>query len=223
MANEHVSMTLDVLPGTFGGIIAAIAGFNELVSSATTLAGAVGKSTSAVESMALTAGVALAGAAAAAASSAGEFDRSMKLVQAVSGQSAAEISVLTQRAKEFTSQYKVGIDKVISPERTAAGFLEKIITRPNVADLTAFGAGNAEILDMTIKNKKIFGKKVSELSPTKDNIIISKNKENHELDIPQPDDILNEGDKISILVKRGAFGKAEKKFMDDGGGGLFGF
>ena len=45
---------------------------------------------------------------------------------------------------------KVGIDKVISPERTAAGFLEKIITRPNVADLTAFGAGNAEILDITL-------------------------------------------------------------------------
>ena len=112
MPNEHVSMTLDVLPGTFGGIIAAIAGFNELVSSATTLAGAVGQSTSAVESMALTAGVALAGAGAAAASAAGEFDRSMKLVQAVSGQSAAEINVLTQRANEFTSQYKIGIDKV---------------------------------------------------------------------------------------------------------------
>lgn len=118
---------------------------------------------------------------------------------------------------------KVGIDKVISPERTAAGFLEKIITRPNVADLTAFGAGNAEILDMTIENKKIFGKRVSELSPTKDYIIISRNKDNHELEIPQPDDILNKGDKISILVKRGAFGKAEKKFMDEGGGGLFGF
>ena len=116
---------------------------------------------------------------------------------------------------------KVGIDKVISPERTAAGFLEKVITRPNVADLTAFGAGNAEILDMTIQNPKVFGKKISEFSPTKDYIIISKNKDNHELEIPQPDDILNDGDKISILVKRNAFEKAEKKFM--GAGGLFGF
>ena len=116
---------------------------------------------------------------------------------------------------------KVGIDKVISPERTAAGFLEKVITRPNVADLMAFGAGNAEILDMTIQNPKVFGKKVSEFSPTKDYIIISKNCPNHELEIPQPDDILNNGDKISILVKRNAFEKAEKKFM--GAGGLFGF
>lgn len=110
---------------------------------------------------------------------------------------------------------KVGIDKVISPERTAAGFLEKFITRPNVADLMTFGAGNAEILDMTIKNPKVFGKKVSEFSPTKDYIIISRNQD-HKLEIPQPDDILSNGDKISVLVKRNAFEKVEKKFTGSG-------
>lgn len=114
---------------------------------------------------------------------------------------------------------KVGIDKVISPERTAAGFLEKVITRPNVADLMTFGAGNAEILDMTIKNPKLFGKQISDVSPTKDYIIISKNR-GEELVIPQPDDILSNGDKISVLVKRKAFEKAEKKFM--GSNRLFG-
>lgn len=107
---------------------------------------------------------------------------------------------------------KVGINEVISPERTAAGFLEKVITRPNVADLIAFGEGNAEILDMIIKNPKVFGKPISEFSPTKDYIIISKYGPNG-LEIPQPDDLLENGDKISILVKRNAFEKAEKKFM----------
>ena len=68
---------------------------------------------------------------------------------------------------------------------------------------------------MTIKNPKVFGKKVSEFSPTKDYIIISRNKDNHELEIPQPDDILSNGDKISILVKRNAFKKAEQKFMGE--------
>lgn len=110
---------------------------------------------------------------------------------------------------------KVGIDKVISPERTAAGFLEKFITRPNVVDLMTFGAGNAEILDMTIKNPKVFGKKISEFSPTKDYIIISRNQD-HKLEIPQPDDILSNGDKISVLVKRNAFEKVEKKFAGSG-------
>jgi len=114
---------------------------------------------------------------------------------------------------------KVGIDKVISPERTAAGFLEKVITRPNVADLMAFGQGSAEILDMTIKNPKVYGRRIAEFSPTEDYIIISKNYEEG-LEIPQPDDILSNGDKISILVKRDAFKKAEKMFT--GGKSLFG-
>lgn len=109
---------------------------------------------------------------------------------------------------------KVGIDKVISPERTAAGFLEKVITRPNVADLMTFGKGTAEILDMTIKNSKIFGKRIGDVSPTEDYIIISKN-EDEGIEIPQPDDILSNGDKISILVKRNAFKKAEQKFMGE--------
>jgi trk/ktr system potassium uptake protein len=107
---------------------------------------------------------------------------------------------------------KVGIDDVISPEITAAGFLEKIITRPNVADLTAFGKGNAEILDMIIENEKVTGKKVSEVSPTDDYMIIAT-YHGGKLIIPKPDTVLNKGNKISILVKRGSFQKATKKFM----------
>lgn len=107
---------------------------------------------------------------------------------------------------------KVGIDDVISPEITAAGFLEKIITRPNVADLTAFGKGNAEILDMIIENEKVTGKKIAEVSPTEDYMIIAT-YHGGKLKIPNPDTVLNKGNKISILVKRGSFKKAAKKFM----------
>lgn len=106
---------------------------------------------------------------------------------------------------------KVGIDNVISPERTAAGYLEKIITRPNVADLTTFGQGDAEILDMIITNKKVIGKLISEVSPAEDYIIIAT-YENGKLNIPQQNDILTKGEKISILVKRNALKKTEKKF-----------
>ena len=107
----------------------------------------------------------------------------------------------------------VGVDKVISPEITAAGFLEKIITRPNVADLTTFGKGDGEIFDMVISNKKITGKKISEVSPTEDYIIIATYPENKELKIPNGNMVLNKGDKISILVKKGSFKKADKMFM----------
>jgi len=107
---------------------------------------------------------------------------------------------------------KVGIDDVINPEITAAGFLKKIITHPNVADLTTFGKGDAEIIDMIIENKKVAGKKVSEVSPTEDYIIIATYPED-KLTIPKPDTVLKKGHKISILVKRDSFKKVAKKFM----------
>ena len=69
---------------------------------------------------------------------------------------------------------KIGIDEVINPERTAAGYLEKIISRPHVADLTAFGEGDAEILDMIITNNKVIGKQIYEVSPDDDYIIIAR-------------------------------------------------
>ena len=95
---------------------------------------------------------------------------------------------------------KVGIDDVISPELTAAGYLEKIITRPKVADIIVFGKGNAEILDITVKNEKVIGKRINEISPTDNYIIIAVYKDG-EITIPKGDMVLSEGDKISILVK----------------------
>ena len=69
---------------------------------------------------------------------------------------------------------EVGIDNVISPEITAAGFLEKLVTRPNVADLISLGEGDAEILDMTVTNDKVVGKRIKDISPTKDYSYIRK-------------------------------------------------
>ena len=106
---------------------------------------------------------------------------------------------------------EVGIDNVISPERTAAGFLEKLITRPNVADLITLGEGDGEILDMTITNDKVVGKRIKDVSPTKDFIIIATYHDG-KLVIPQSDAVLSRGEKISVLVKRGSFKKVNKKF-----------
>jgi trk system potassium uptake protein TrkA len=104
----------------------------------------------------------------------------------------------------------VGIDNVISPEITAAGFLEKLVTRPNVADLISLGEGDAEILDMTISNDKVVGKRIKEISPNKDFIIIATYP-NGKLVIPQENNILARGEKVSVLVKRGSFSKVSKK------------
>lgn len=105
---------------------------------------------------------------------------------------------------------EVGIDRVISPEITAAEQLQQFVTMPNVAKLTTLGEGDAEILEMTITNDKVVGKRFKDISPTKDYIIIAT-YQSGKLVIPQPDNIISRGEKISILVKRGTFKKVSKK------------
>ena len=105
---------------------------------------------------------------------------------------------------------EVGIDHVISPESAAAAQLQKLVTRPNAAELMTLGKGDAEILDMTITNDKIVGKRYKDISPTKDYIIIST-YQNGKLVIPQPENTVSRGEKVTVLVKRGTFNKVARK------------
>ncbi len=108
---------------------------------------------------------------------------------------------------------QAGIDSVVSPELSAASYLEKLIIRPKIADLVIIGKGNAELLDITVTNKKVIGKRTSELSPTKD-YIISAIHENGDITIPNDTTILKEGFKISVLVKRHAIKQVEDLFTE---------
>ena len=109
---------------------------------------------------------------------------------------------------------KVGIDATVSPELTAASYLEKLIIRPKIADMVILGKGNAELLDIPVENKKVIGKKIGELSPTKDYIICAIYKSpNYEILMPEPDIILEERDKISILIKTPSIKDVVKKFL----------
>lgn len=106
---------------------------------------------------------------------------------------------------------KVGIDSVVSPELTAASYLEKVITRPNIADLVVVGKGNAEILNLTVKNKKMIGKEIREISPTNDYIIAAVHN-NGNIIIPRDDMVLTEDNLVSILVKTNAVKKVTEMF-----------
>jgi len=106
---------------------------------------------------------------------------------------------------------KVGIHHVISPELTAAGYVEKIITRPNIADLIVIGKGDAELLDISVRNKKMVGKRIGDISPA-ENYIIAAVYQNGDITIPREDMVLNEGDKVSILVKARAVKSITSKF-----------
>lgn len=107
---------------------------------------------------------------------------------------------------------QTGINFVVSPELTTASYLEKLIIRPKILDLIVLGKGDAELLDITVTNKKVFNKKISELSPTKD-FIISAIYENGNISIPQGNETLKEGCRISILVKSYAVKQVEKMFI----------
>jgi trk system potassium uptake protein TrkA len=106
---------------------------------------------------------------------------------------------------------KVGIDDVISPELTAASYLEKLIIRPKIADLIIIGKGNAELLEIQVGNKNVIGKKIKDVSPTDDFIIAALYK-NGIINIPKKEDILNKGDRISVLVKIKAVKKTTQLF-----------
>jgi trk system potassium uptake protein len=106
---------------------------------------------------------------------------------------------------------KVGIDSVISPEITAASYVEKLIIRPKIADLVVMGKGDAELLDFKLENEKVIGKKISDVSPTDDFIIVAV-YENGDIIIPKPDIVLKQGMKVSILVKTSAARELMKKF-----------
>jgi len=106
---------------------------------------------------------------------------------------------------------KVGIDSVISPEITAASYVEKLIIRPKIADLVVMGKGDAELLDFKLENEKVIGKKISDVSPTDDFIIVAV-YENGDIIIPKPNIVLKQGMKVSILVKTDAARDLMKKF-----------
>lgn len=106
---------------------------------------------------------------------------------------------------------KVGINSVISPEITAASYLEKLIIRPKIADLVVIGKGDAELLDIKLDNEKAIGKKIGDISPTEDFIIVAL-YENGEVIIPKPDMVLKRDMKISILVKTNYAKEIMKRF-----------
>lgn len=106
---------------------------------------------------------------------------------------------------------KIGVDSVISPELTAASYLEKLIIRPKIADLVVLGRGDAELLDITLENDQVVGKKISEISPH-DSFIIVAIYENGNITIPKPDMVLKKGVKVSILVKTKFAKEVMKRF-----------
>jgi trk system potassium uptake protein TrkA len=127
-----------------------------------------------------------------------------------------KIPKIIARVSDITHSHafkEVGIDSVVSPELTTASYVEKLIIRPKIADLVVMGKGDAELLDIKLENDKYVGKKIGDVSPD-DNFLIVAVYENDNLLIPKPEIILKKGMKISILVKTKHAQKVVKMFTN---------
>ncbi|MDD3159834.1 MAG: NAD-binding protein [Candidatus ainarchaeum sp.] len=96
---------------------------------------------------------------------------------------------------------KLGIDIIIHPEAAAAGYIEELITKPEVLDLAFLSRGNAEILEVNIQDKsRLIGKKVKEFENEHSAIIGIYEK--GELVIPKDSIKIKKGMKVLIIAKK---------------------
>ncbi|MBE6486739.1 MAG: TrkA family potassium uptake protein [Methanosphaera stadtmanae] len=114
-----------------------------------------------------------------------------------------------------TAFKNVGIDITVSPEASVATYLERLITRPKIADLIVLGRGSTEMLELRLENKKLFGKPVLDYSPTENYIVCAVYDDDGELVIPQKDTLFEKNQKISVITKSDYLKEVTKKFTEN--------
>ena len=97
---------------------------------------------------------------------------------------------------------------VIVPESIEAGYLEKLVLKPKIADLYVVDHGHAELLDLYVSNKNLIGKTVGELNRTDDYCICGFHENDDEnISIATVDMILKENSRITMIVKKDSMAK----------------
>jgi len=108
---------------------------------------------------------------------------------------------------------KLGIDLVIHPEAAAAGYIEEMLTKPEVLDLAFLSRGQAEIMQLKLSNKsKIVGKKIKDIEQPLGAAIVAI-YEGNTLVIPKEDTKIQAGSKILVLAKREVADKVRKALV----------
>ncbi|MHC1609235.1 MAG: NAD-binding protein [Candidatus Methanofastidiosia archaeon] len=107
---------------------------------------------------------------------------------------------------------KLGVSVVVSPELTAAQYIERFIMRPDVIDLTVIGGGQAEILEMDVGERSpVVHKKLKEI-PSKDFIVVAIYRD-EKLFIPKGDTEIEPGARIFVFSKSNMIPFVKKLFM----------
>ena len=100
--------------------------------------------------------------------------------------------------KDIFTKLKI---KTVNPETSATRFIARTIIRPSVQTLGTLEEGDAEILELIVKNNKLINKPISEIENNTDKykILTVYSKEN--ILIPTDKTVIGFEDSIAILVK----------------------
>lgn len=163
MARENVTMALNVVPGTLAGITAVQAGIGQVAGSIGQFTNRLTRATDASHGLVLALGAGLTLAMAEAAQAYGEFERGLKIAQAVASQTNKDISILSQQATKFSVSYRMGIDEITKGLQTLgrAG-LSSVNTQIDVLN-TGLGAAKLsglelnEVLEKLVSTTSLLG------------------------------------------------------------------
>ena len=107
----------------------------------------------------------------------------------------------TDYNKEFLT--KIGVDVVFNPESAAAGYIEEMLTKPDVLDLAFLSRGSAEIIEVEVTtDSPLKDKTVKEASNKRDGVVVAIFDTEGGIIIPQPEAYLREGYKVLLLIER---------------------
>ena len=110
--DTSVDMMLNVLPGSLTGIFALNAGLSSINQQFQNMTKGVDNHFGIVEATIVSATALALQFGKNSADAFGEYEQGMKIVQAVSGQSAAAIDELGQKANQFSVQYRMDIQEL---------------------------------------------------------------------------------------------------------------
>lgn len=103
----------------------------------------------------------------------------------------------------------------INPETSAMRLIARNIVRPTAQSLVTIGQGNAEIIELKVKNKNLAFTPISEIENNTDKFIIVTVYADNETIIPTDDTILGYEDSIAVLVKREYIQEIRNYFTKD--------
>ena len=109
---------------------------------------------------------------------------------------------------------EIGINILINPELHAAKYIERLIIRPNIADITVLGKGEAELIDIMLGKGKYIGKTIKEINKDTRFNVVALYKDS-EIIFPEQNTVLDRGMKISILVKTRLASEVLASFNDN--------